>query len=143
MVFIGSLEFSVYGQVARKSPRPKLCFPKSELCHPKFLVKSPEMLSHVARNFITLNNTLASLLHIYRAFFVSSNIKKTRYITDLSRLFCCSSRVKVPEILHMSSYRLSRFIIALRIRYVTHSFRLYHDGLKNEICYAHSLINKN
>ena len=81
MVFIGSLEFSVYGQVARKSP--KLCFPKSELCHPKFLVKSPEMLSHVARNFTTLNNTLASLLHIYRAFFVSSNIKKTRYITDL------------------------------------------------------------
>ena len=29
-----------------------------------------------ARNFITLNNTLASLLHIYRAFFVSSKIKK-------------------------------------------------------------------
>ena len=52
MVFIGSLEFSVYGQVARKSSRPKLCLLESELRHPKFLVKSPEMLSHVARNFI-------------------------------------------------------------------------------------------
>ena len=27
---------------------------KSELCRPKFVVKSPEMLSYVARNFITL-----------------------------------------------------------------------------------------
>ena len=37
---------------------------------------SPEMLSYVARNFITLNNFLASLLHIYRACLVSSKIKE-------------------------------------------------------------------
>ena len=46
------------------------------LCRPKFKVKSPEMLSCVARNFITLNRILAPLLHIYRAFFVSSKIKE-------------------------------------------------------------------
>ena len=34
------------------------------------------MLSCVARNFITLNHILAPLLHIYRAFFVSSKIKE-------------------------------------------------------------------
>ena len=119
MVFMGSLEFSVYGQVARKSSRPKLCLPKSELCHPKFLVKSPEMLSHAARNFITLSNTLASLLHLYHAFFVSSKIKERDVIYHLSRLFRCSSRVKEREILQMSLYRLFRFIIAERTRYVT------------------------
>ena len=54
----------VCGQVARKSSRPK------------FLVKSPEMLSYMARNFIKLNNILASLFHIYRACFVSLKIKE-------------------------------------------------------------------
>ena len=54
----------VYGQVARKSSRPK------------FLVKSPEMLSYMARNFIKLNNILASLFHIYRTCFVSLKIKE-------------------------------------------------------------------
>ena len=42
----------------------------------KFLVKSPEMLSCVAWNFIMLKNILASLLHIYRACFVSSKVKE-------------------------------------------------------------------
>ena len=37
---------------------------------------SPEMLSYVARNFIMLNNILASLLHICRACVVSSKIKE-------------------------------------------------------------------
>ena len=37
---------------------------------------SPEKLSYVAWNFITLNNILASLLHIYCASFVSSKIKE-------------------------------------------------------------------
>ena len=40
----------VYGQVARKSSRPKSCRPKPESCCPKFIVMSPEILSHVARN---------------------------------------------------------------------------------------------
>ena len=43
-----------YGQVAQKSSRPKLC-------HPKFLVKSPEMLSYVDQIFIMLNNILTFL----------------------------------------------------------------------------------
>lgn len=39
-------------------------------------VMSPEKLSYVAWNFITLNNILASLLHIYCDSFVSSKIKE-------------------------------------------------------------------
>ena len=45
---------------------------------PKLLVKSPEMLSCVA--FIMLKNILASLLHIYRACFVSSKIRERTLI---------------------------------------------------------------
>ena len=118
MVFIGSLEFSVYGQVARKSSRPKLCFPKSELCHPKFLVKSPEMLSHVARNFITLNNTLASLLHIYRAFFVSPKIKKRDILPIYRACFVVHQGLRAKDITHEL------------IRPVS-----FHHPFKNEACY--------
>ena len=68
-----------------------VCHLKSELCPPKFLVESPEMLSYVARNFITLKNTLASLLHIDRACFVSLKIiSEQDIITHLYRLFRCS-----------------------------------------------------
>ena len=38
-----------YGQVARKSSRPK-----SELCSPRFYVKSLEMLSFVTGRFVSL-----------------------------------------------------------------------------------------
>ena len=38
------------GQVARKSSRPKSCRLKPQSCRPKFIVMSPEILSHVARN---------------------------------------------------------------------------------------------
>ena len=38
-------------QVARKSSRPKSYRPEPELCRPKYIVMSPEILSHVARNF--------------------------------------------------------------------------------------------
>ena len=40
----------VTGQVARKSSRPKSFRQKPESCRPKFIVMSPEILSHVARN---------------------------------------------------------------------------------------------
>ena len=42
----------VYGQVTQKLSRPKWCRQKPESCWPKFIVISPEILSHVARNFI-------------------------------------------------------------------------------------------
>ena len=118
MVFMGTLEFSVYGQVARESSRPKLCLPKSGLCHPKFLVKSPEMLSHVARNFITLNNTLASLLHIYRAFFVSSKIKKRDILPICRACFVVHQGLRAKDITHEL------------IRSVS-----FHHRFKNEACY--------
>ena len=41
-MFMGTLEFSVYGQVARESSRPKLS--------PEIRVMSPEIFSQVARN---------------------------------------------------------------------------------------------
>ena len=41
----------VTGQVARKSSRPKSYRPEIKLCRPKYIVMSPEILSHVARNF--------------------------------------------------------------------------------------------
>ena len=69
---------------AVKSPKSHLiCHLKSELCPPNFLVKSPEILSYVARNFITLKNTLASLLHIDRACLVSWKIIEQDIITHL------------------------------------------------------------
>ena len=43
---------AVTGQVAQKSSRPKSCRPEPESCCPKFTVMSPEILRHVARNFI-------------------------------------------------------------------------------------------
>ena len=64
-----SYNYFVYGEVARNSSRMKSC-------RPKFLVKSPEMLSYVARNFIKLKNILAFFLRIYRACFVSLKIKE-------------------------------------------------------------------
>ena len=44
-------KITVAGQVARKSSRPKSYRPEPELCRPKCIVMSPEILSHVARNF--------------------------------------------------------------------------------------------
>ena len=52
-----SLRRSLYVQVARKSSRPKSCRPKPESCRPKFIVMSPDILSHVARNFIMLKDS--------------------------------------------------------------------------------------
>ena len=40
----------VYGQVARKSSRPKSCRPTPESCCSKFIVMLLEIHSHVARN---------------------------------------------------------------------------------------------
>ena len=116
---MGTLEFSVYGQVARESSRPKLCLPKSELCHPKFLVKSPEMLSHVARNFITLNNALASLLHIYRAFFVSSKIKKRDILAINRACFVVHQGLRAKDITHELIPPVS-----------------FHHRFKNKVCYT-------
>ena len=42
----------VYGQVARKSCHPKSSCPKPESFRAKFIVISPDILSHVARNFM-------------------------------------------------------------------------------------------
>ena len=53
-----------YGQVARKSSRPKSCRPKPESCRPKFIVLSPDILSHVARNFIMLKKILKLLVRV-------------------------------------------------------------------------------
>ena len=46
----------VASQVARKSSRPKSYRPEPESCCPKYIVMSPEILSHVARNFIKCIN---------------------------------------------------------------------------------------
>ena len=112
------LNFRFTVKVARESSRSKLCLPKSELCHPKFLVKSPERLSHVARNFITLNNTLASLLHIYRAFFVSSKIKKRDILPIYRACFVVHQGLRAKDITHEL------------IRPVS-----FHHRFKNEACY--------
>ena len=56
----------LYGQVARKSSRPKSCRPKPESCRPKFIVMSPDILSHVARNFIMLKKILKLLVRVKR-----------------------------------------------------------------------------
>ena len=144
MVFMGSLEFSVYGQVARKSSRPKLCLPKSELCHPKFLVKSPEMLSHAARNFITLSNTLASLLHLYHAFFVSSKIKERDVIYHLFRACFVVHQELKSERYYKWAYTACFVSSSLKERGTLPiiPFVLSYVGLKNEICYTHSLLKK-
>ena len=52
------------------------------------------MLSYVARNFITLNNILASLLHIYRACFVSSNIKERDIVLIYRACFVVQQELK-------------------------------------------------
>ena len=49
---------------------PEFLSLKPELCCPKFLVKSPEIVSYVTWNFIMLNNILTSALHIYCTCFV-------------------------------------------------------------------------
>ena len=46
----------VTGQVAQKSSCPKSYRPEPELCCPKYIVMSPEIQSHVARNFIEYIN---------------------------------------------------------------------------------------
>ena len=51
----------LYGQVARESSRPK-----PESCRPKFIVMSPDILSHVARNFIMLKKILKLLVRVKR-----------------------------------------------------------------------------
>ena len=52
----------VYGQVAQNSSRLKSCCPKPESCCLKFIVMLPEILSHVARNFIKCLNLKESLI---------------------------------------------------------------------------------
>ena len=49
---------------------PEFLSLKPELCCPKFLVKSPEIVSYVTWNFIMLNNILTSPLQIYCTCFV-------------------------------------------------------------------------
>lgn len=122
----------VYGQVARKSTCPKLCRLKwwvTEL--------------YVAHNFIMLHNNLASLLHINRTCFVASKIKRMRYITHLSCLFCCSSRVKEQDILHIYTACFILSCLKNEICYTIIPLVLPHDGLKNKVYYTHSLFKNN
>ena len=53
-----------YGQVARKSSRPKSCRLKPESCRPKFIIMLPNILSHVAQNFIMLKKILKVLVRV-------------------------------------------------------------------------------
>ena len=72
---------------------------------------SPEMLSYVARNFITLNNILASLLHIYRACLVSSKIKERDIVLIYRACFVVHQGLKSETcITHLN--RLFLIIIA-------------------------------
>ena len=52
----GSVGILVTGQVARKLSLPKSYRPEPESYRPKYIVMSPEILSHVARNFIECIN---------------------------------------------------------------------------------------
>lgn len=71
MDFLKELVERVSGQVAQKSFGPKLFHLKSRLCHLIGLVKSPKMLSYVARIFYSI---LISILTLHNVFFSSKII---------------------------------------------------------------------
>ena len=95
-----------------------------KLCRAKSLVNSPEMLSYMARNFIKFNNILASVLHIYRACFVSLKVKE-RVILHIYR----------------ACFVVHRGFRAVRDILLTHSGSLYTAcfaslSLKERVCYT-------
>ena len=55
------------------------------------------MLSYMARNFIKLNNILASFLRIYRAFFVSLKIKERVILLIYRACFVVYKGLKLSE----------------------------------------------
>ena len=99
---------------------------------PEIRVVSPEIFSQVVRNAESCgsNNTLASLLHIYRPFFVSSKTNKrdilliyracfvVHYepISPVSFYHCLKNEVSYTFIPLVSSHD------GLRTRYITHTF---------------------
>ena len=106
----GTLPGTVYGQVARKSSRPK-----SELCSPRILVKSPEILSFVARRLfrLSLRRLKNEIYHSFIAL-VHQGLKSEIYYTFIplvSSHRCLKKEVCCTFILLVSS----------------------HDGLKNKI----------
>ena len=69
----------------------------------------------MARNFIKLNNILASLLHIYRACFVSLTIKERVILLIYRACFVVHQWLKPSEIYYtqwLIVYRLFRLIMA-------------------------------
>ena len=84
MDFLKELVERVSGQVAQKSFGPKLFHLKSRLCHPIGLVKSPKMLSYVARIFYSI---LISILTLQSFLLIEDY--NMRYITHILCLFRC------------------------------------------------------
>ena len=110
--------YLVYGQVARKSSRPKLCRPKSESCRPKCFVKSPEMLSYLARNFIMPQQYPSIRTTICRDYFVSSKIIERDTSLIYRACFVVDPGLKIE------------------IYYTFIPLALSHHRLKNEVCYT-------
>ena len=78
-------ESRVYGHVAQTS----FCL-KSELYRPKCLVKLPKILTLMARNFIMLNNILASLLPFTVLVLSHRRLKNEIYYSFIALVSCYS-----------------------------------------------------
>ena len=70
-----------------------------------------ELQNYVAHNFITLNNILASLLHINRTCFVASKIKEWDTFLIYGACFVVHQECK-SKILDTHLYHIFRLIIA-------------------------------
>ena len=113
---------------------------KSELCHPKFF-QVAQNAEYVARNFILLNNILASLLHIYCTCSVPSKIKKCDTVLINHPCFIAhqwfKSEIYYTFILLVSSYHpLKNNVCYTFIPLVLSSY-----GLKNKIHTLYSTKN--
>ena len=96
---------------------------------PEIRVMSPEIFSQIARN------TLASLLHIYRAFFVSSKIKKRDILLIYRACFVVHQGLRARDVTHELLPPVSfHHRLKNEVCYTFTPLVSSHNGLKNEIC---------
>ena len=114
----------------------------SEVMSPVWNAKLQKVL-YVAHDFITLNNIVASLLHINCTCFVASKIKEWHTFLIYGACFVVhqewKSKIFYTFIVRVSSHHC----LKNEICYSFISLVLPHDGLKNKVYYTHSLFKKN
>ena len=112
---------------------------------PEIRVVSPEIFSQVVRNAESCgsNNTLASLLHIYRPFFVSSKTNKRDILLIYRACFVVHQGLK-RERYYTWAYIACFVLSLLKERGILHIYSACFVSwwFKNEIYYPHFLLKK-